>query len=52
MIKGLYNIQNVNNYHRRLKGWIQRFNGVATKYLNNYLAWFQVLESIHPSSEK
>lgn len=28
------------------KGWIQRFNGVATKYLNNYLAWFQVLESI------
>jgi hypothetical protein len=44
--KGLYHIQNVNNYHRRLKGWIQRFNGVATKYLNNYLAWFQVLESI------
>nr|WP_202079007.1 IS1595 family transposase [Caldalkalibacillus salinus] len=45
--KGLYHIQNVNNYHRRLKGWIQRFNGVVTKYLNNYLAWFQVLESIH-----
>ncbi len=45
--KGLYHIQNVNNYHRRLKGWIHRFNGVATKYLNNYLAWFQVLESIH-----
>lgn len=46
-IKGLYHIQNVNNYHRRLKGWIQRFNGVATKYLNNYLTWFQTLESIH-----
>lgn len=45
--KGLYHIQNVNNYHRRLKGWMQRFNGVATKYLNNYLTWFQVLESIH-----
>ena len=44
--KGLYHIQNVNNYHRKLKRWIQRFNGVATKYLNNYLAWFQVLESI------
>lgn len=29
-----------------LQGWIQRFNGVVTKYLNNYLAWFQVLESI------
>ena len=25
---------------------MHRFNGVATKYLNNYLAWFQVLESI------
>lgn len=37
----------MNNYHRRLKGWMQRFNGVATKYLNNYLTWFQVLESIH-----
>ncbi|TVP84516.1 MAG: IS1595 family transposase [Alkalicoccus sp.] len=45
--KGLYHIQNVNNYHSRLKGWIQRFNGVATKYLNNYLTWFQVLESVH-----
>ncbi|WP_374989319.1 IS1595 family transposase (plasmid) [Priestia megaterium] len=45
--RGLYHIQNVKNYHRRLKGWIQRFNGVATKYLDNYLAWFQVLESIH-----
>ena len=42
-----HHIQNVNNYHRRLKGWMQRFNGVATKYLNNYLTWFQVLESIH-----
>lgn len=45
--KGLYYIQNVDNYHRRLKGWMQRFNSVATKYLNNYLTWFQVLESIH-----
>lgn len=44
--KGLYHIQNVNNYHRRFKAWIQRFNGVATKYLDNYLTWFQVLESV------
>ena len=38
---GLYHIQNVDNYHRRLKDRIKRFNGVATKYLNNYLARFQ-----------
>ena len=50
--KGLYHIQNVNNYHRRLKGWIQRFNDVPTKYLNNYLAWFQVLESIQHQRNK
>lgn len=36
--KGLYHIQNVNSYHSKLKRWIQRFNGVATKYLYNYLA--------------
>lgn len=40
-VKGLYHIQNVNNYHSRLKGWIQRFNGVATKYFDHYLSWFQ-----------
>lgn len=45
--RGIYHIQNVNSYHSRLKGWIQRFKGVATKYLNHYLTWFQVLEAIH-----
>ena len=30
---GIYHIQNVNNYGSRLKGWMRRFNGVATKYL-------------------
>lgn len=45
--RGIYHIQNVNSYHSRLKAWIQRFKGVATKYLNNYLTWFQVLETIH-----
>jgi transposase-like protein/IS1 family transposase len=44
VIKGIYHIQNVNNYHSRLKKWIQRFNGVATKYLENYLSWFRYLD--------
>ena len=30
-------------YHWALKRWLQNFNGVATKYLNNYLAWFKFL---------
>ena len=32
-------IQNVNNYCTRLKSWMRRFNGVATKYLDSYLGW-------------
>ncbi len=45
-VKGLYHIQNVNNYHSLLKGWMDRFNGVATKYLDYYLSWFQFLDVI------
>jgi transposase-like protein len=36
---GIYHIQNVNNYGSRLKTWMRRFNGVATKYLDSYLGW-------------
>jgi hypothetical protein len=45
VIKGLYHIQNVNGLHSRLKQWIDRFKGVATKYLDNYLAWFLFVDS-------
>ena len=40
----VYHIQNVNAYDSRLKGWMTRFNGVATKYLPNYLGWRRLLE--------
>jgi hypothetical protein len=36
---GLYNIQRMNSYHSRLKGFIDRFNGVSTKHLNGYLVY-------------
>ena len=37
---GAFNIQTVNNYHKRLKDLIfGTFKGVATKYLNNYLVY-------------
>jgi len=38
-----YGIQRINAYHSRLKGFIQRFHGVSTKYLENYLVWNDVL---------
>ena len=37
--KGIYNVQRVNAYHGSLKRFMARFDGVATKYLDNYLAW-------------
>jgi transposase-like protein len=40
----VFHIQNVNAYHSRLKGWLRRFRGVATRYLPNYLAWRRLLE--------
>jgi len=42
--KGIYHIQHVNSYHQRLKRWMDRFKGVATKYIDNYMFWFRFLE--------
>ena len=38
-------LNNVNAYHSRLKQWLGRFNGVATKNLPNYLGWRRALEA-------
>ncbi len=38
-------VRTVNAYARRLKQWIRRFRGVATKYLNNYLAWHRACDN-------
>lgn len=42
--KSIFHIQHVNVYHKRLKQFMERFQGVATKYLDNYLYWFRYLE--------
>ena len=44
VIDGVFHIQNVNAYDSRLKGWMRRFHGVATQYLENYLGWRRMLE--------
>jgi transposase-like protein len=43
-VRGPWHIQNVNAYHGRLKGWMHRFRGVATSYLESYLGWFCALD--------
>ena len=50
---GAFHVQNVNAYHGRLKGRMGRFNGVATRYLPNYLGWRRTLERApEPSASK
>ncbi len=41
----IYHIQTINSYHSRFKNWMERFHGVASKYLSNYFNWFKVLET-------
>jgi hypothetical protein len=48
----IYHVQNVNNMDKRLRAFMQPFNGVATKYLQNYLHWFLVLEKIKHSTKR
>ena len=50
----VYHIQNVNAYDSRLKGWMFRFRGVATKNLPNYLGWHRYLDvpATKPSPRK
>ena len=43
-VRGPFHIQHVNAYDSRLKDWMRRFHGVATKYLHHYLGWRRLLE--------
>jgi hypothetical protein len=44
--RGIYHVQTVNSYQGRLKGWMGRFRGVATKYLHRYLIWHVLHERV------
>ena len=48
-VKGPWHVQNVNAYVSRLRAWMQRFKGVATKYLDSYLGWFRMLDRAGPT---
>jgi transposase-like protein len=43
-VDGPWHVQNVNAYHSRLKNWMRRFKGVATRYMDSYLGWFRAIE--------
>lgn len=46
VLEKVYHIQNVNAYDSRLKSWIKRFHGVATKYLQKYLGWRRAIDTL------
>lgn len=41
---GRPHIRNARAYAHRLKDWMRRFRGVATRYLSNYLLWHRILD--------
>jgi transposase-like protein len=41
-VRGDLHIQTVNSLHERIKTFLRRRRGVATKYLDNYLRWFHL----------
>lgn len=49
--KDIYHIQHINNLHSSLKRWMSRFNGVATKYLSNYLKWNKCINTFNTEKE-
>lgn len=48
----IYHVQNANQTARAVKDWMTGFNGVATKYLQNYMSWFMVLEQIKGKTDR
>lgn len=55
IVAGVYHVQNVNAYDSRLKDWMRRFKGVATRYLDSYLGWYRAIDrtcggSLNPRS--
>lgn len=49
MRRPAFHVQNVNAYHSRWKGWMARFHGVATRYLDHYLGWHRMLDAVGES---
>ncbi len=42
--KDIVHIENVIKYQVDLQVWMERFRGVATKYLQNYLSWYREMD--------
>ena len=43
-VRGSYHIRTANSRHSQFKTFLRPFRGVATKYLDSYLRWFQQVD--------
>ena len=48
----VYHVQHVNQTGQALRKWMEKFNGVSTKYLQNYLNWYVGIEKIKDSKKQ
>lgn len=48
-VRGPWHVQNVNAFVSRLRLWMRRFKGIATKNLDSYLGWFRLLDRFAPT---
>ncbi|MEG2792994.1 MAG: IS1595 family transposase [Bacilli bacterium] len=46
------NLGNINSLHSRFKEFIRKMHGVATRRLDNYLAWFSWIENFKRNEQK
>ncbi len=44
-------VQGVNNKHKKLKQFLTPFNGVSSKYLQNYLNWFAYADKLRETKQ-
>ena len=44
-------LQKVNNVHAQLSKFLSPFNGVSSKYLQNYLNWYAYIDKIRSSKK-
>lgn len=42
-------LQKVNNTHKQIRDFLRPFNGVSSKYLQNYLNWYAYMDKIRDS---
>jgi len=51
-VRGDLHLQTVNSRHERLKTFLRRHRGIATRYLNSYLAWYHLAVLPAPPSPR